>query len=187
MANPASLPSCCPSYSSGFSASNHQENCGFPLVFILDSKPFVWLGERSYSIYLWHWPILVISRAAAPLLNPLINALIVTALSVLLAAVTYRWIENPMRQDGILHTLKGWLYPIGKRPFARAVRWVAVFTIISAVIASVVLAPAKTSAQEAVERGEAAKAPASKAPSKPLITPLHLHPVACQFNRWVPM
>ncbi|WP_288814980.1 acyltransferase family protein [uncultured Varibaculum sp.] len=138
-----------------------------PLVFILDSKPFVWLGERSYSIYLWHWPILVISRAAAPLLNPLINALIVTALSVLLAAVTYRWIENPMRQDGILHTLKGWLYPIGKRPFARAVRWVAVFTIISAVIASVVLAPAKTSAQEAVERGEAAKAPASKAPSKP--------------------
>lgn len=138
-----------------------------PLVVVLDSKPFVWLGERSYGIYLWHWPILVIARTAAPLLNPLINALVVTILSVLLAAATYRWIENPMRRGGILPTLKRWMAPIRKRPLITACRWVAICTFVSAVIVSVALAPAKTSAQEAVERGEAAKATVSETPSKP--------------------
>lgn len=138
-----------------------------PLVVVLDSKPFVWLGERSYGIYLWHWPILVIARAAAPLLNPLLNALAVTILSVLLAAATYRWIENPMRKGGILPTLKRWMTPIRKRPLITVCRWVAICTFISAVIVSVALAPAKTSAQEAVERGEAAKSAAREIPTAP--------------------
>ena len=138
-----------------------------PLVFVLDSKPFVWLGERSYGIYLWHWPILVIARAAVPLLNPLINALIVTTLSVLLAAATFRWIENPMRTGGIIPTLKRWMTPIRRRPLITVCRWVAICTFVSAVIVSVALAPAKTSAQEAVERGEAAKSPVREVRSNP--------------------
>uniref|UniRef100_UPI001359531E acyltransferase family protein n=1 Tax=Varibaculum vaginae TaxID=2364797 RepID=UPI001359531E len=138
-----------------------------PLVLILDSRPFVWLGERSYGIYLWHWPILVIARTIAPLLNPLINALVVTMASTFLAAVTYRWIENPMRKCGILPTLKRWMSPIRKRPFITVCRWIAVCTFTAAVIVSVVLAPAKTSAQEAVERGQAAKSPVREVQSNP--------------------
>ncbi len=57
-----------------------------------------WLGQRSYSIYLWHWPIVVITRPGLDLVGPvaLIDALRV-ALILALAAITYRYVEEPIR------------------------------------------------------------------------------------------
>lgn len=65
----------------------------------LGSKPVVKLGDMSYSLYLWHWPILVIflasdGSASAGFLS---GTLIILA-SVLLAALTTRWVEKPVRE-----------------------------------------------------------------------------------------
>jgi hypothetical protein len=55
-----------------------------------------WIGTRSYGIYLWHWPVLMLLDARRPDSNAWLRsgALIV---SVVAAAVTYRLIENPIR------------------------------------------------------------------------------------------
>jgi peptidoglycan/LPS O-acetylase OafA/YrhL len=64
---------------------------------VLDSRPLVGLGLVSYPLYLWHWPLLVFSRE---LLDHPSSAWVrsgVLGLALLLAILTYRWIERPVR------------------------------------------------------------------------------------------
>jgi peptidoglycan/LPS O-acetylase OafA/YrhL len=61
-----------------------------------------WMGDRSYSWYLWHWPIIVFAKALVPgagLAGP-----VGAAVSLLPAAMSYRWIENPVRRN---HKIRG--------------------------------------------------------------------------------
>jgi len=69
---------------------------------ILGSAPFQWLGKLSYSVYLWHWPLLTI--AAQCNMTPLSTRDKATwvSLSVILAFVTYNMVENPLRRARIL-------------------------------------------------------------------------------------
>ena len=63
----------------------------------LTTRPMVLIGLWSYSWYLWHWPLLAISRANA-LQNPnLPRDLGIGVVSLVAAAVTYYRIENPIR------------------------------------------------------------------------------------------
>jgi peptidoglycan/LPS O-acetylase OafA/YrhL len=55
-----------------------------------------WIGARSYSLYLWHWPLLVLAQAQWGSLSLPVRMLIV-AVSVLLAHVCYTFVENPIR------------------------------------------------------------------------------------------
>ena len=63
---------------------------------LLNLRPMTWVGQRSYSIYLWHWPALVLVEAE---LGPLAawERVVTLLASVVIAAVTYRILENPMR------------------------------------------------------------------------------------------
>lgn len=55
------------------------------------------LGRWSYSIYLWHWPLWVGWRLAfGPQEWQLTGALVVAAMAVLLGALSYRWVEQPL-------------------------------------------------------------------------------------------
>jgi peptidoglycan/LPS O-acetylase OafA/YrhL len=68
---------------------------------VLGTAPLRWLGERSYAIYLWHWPVCVLTRPGldVPLTGWLNVALRVTTVLVL-AELSYRLIEHPMRRPG---------------------------------------------------------------------------------------
>ena len=71
---------------------------------MMSARPLVWIGQRSYGIYLWHWVIFQVTRPNVDLAgaNWAINAariLIVIAL----ADISLRWIEIPIRR-GVLST-----------------------------------------------------------------------------------
>jgi len=65
---------------------------------MLALTPLQWIGGRSYAIYLWHWPLLVIGEARWGPLS--VGARVALALtSVALAAVSYVIVENPVRHN----------------------------------------------------------------------------------------
>ncbi|WP_344657280.1 acyltransferase family protein [Catenulispora subtropica] len=75
---------------------------GTAVAGLLASQPFVWLGERSYALYLWHWPIFDVTRPGTDLAWPPDAVLLLRiGLSVLLAALTYRFIETPVRHGAL--------------------------------------------------------------------------------------
>ncbi len=68
----------------------------------LSIKPFVFFGRISYSLYLWHWPIIVFYKtySGADTLT-LTEAFLLFAVSVAISYTTYRLIENPIRYANI--------------------------------------------------------------------------------------
>ncbi|MFC5369248.1 acyltransferase family protein [Arcanobacterium bovis] len=74
----------------------------------LDLRPFTWIGERSYGIYLWHWPVVVIWQTVFPDVHPALTTLIIGGVSITAAALSFKYVENPMRYNGINATLRQW-------------------------------------------------------------------------------
>jgi peptidoglycan/LPS O-acetylase OafA/YrhL len=65
-------------------------------VMMLGTRPFRWVGDLSYSLYLWHWPILVVATAHWNGLS-VTRGLALAAASVVPAWITFRLVENPLR------------------------------------------------------------------------------------------
>lgn len=61
---------------------------------LLVARPFVWLGDRSYSLYLWHWPILLLGEAYGLTSRP-VGIVLLIVLSVALSSLSYRFVERP--------------------------------------------------------------------------------------------
>ncbi|WP_416382078.1 acyltransferase family protein [Nocardia cyriacigeorgica] len=65
---------------------------------VLASRPLVLLGDLSYGLYLWHWPLLIFYLAEEGEADAgLRGGALVLAVSLLLAYVTYRFVEQPLR------------------------------------------------------------------------------------------
>ncbi len=80
--------------------------------------PMMWIGERSYGIYLWHWVVFQVTRPSVDLVGEdwalySLRILIVFAL----ADISYRWIEVPVRNGAIELWIKGLKY---RTPVVRA-------------------------------------------------------------------
>jgi peptidoglycan/LPS O-acetylase OafA/YrhL len=78
---------------------------------LLSARPMVWIGKRSYGIYLWHWVIFQVTRPNVDLAgaNWAINCarlLIVIAL----ADISLRWIELPIRHGHLSTWFRGMKY-----------------------------------------------------------------------------
>jgi hypothetical protein len=72
--------------------------------------PLRWIGRRSYGIYLWHWPVMALTRPGLDLAwsRWVLVPLQITA-AVGLAAASYRWVEQPVRAGRAPERLKAWL------------------------------------------------------------------------------
>ena len=70
-------------------------------VRILSLRPLVWLGLISYSAYLWHQPLLAFARARTIGHIPMEMMLALSALSILLAWLSWRWVEQPFRKPAM--------------------------------------------------------------------------------------
>jgi peptidoglycan/LPS O-acetylase OafA/YrhL len=69
---------------------------------LLGSAPMRWLGVRSYGIYLWHWPVFMVTR---PELDVPFGGLPLLALrltlTIVLADLSYRFVETPIRRGAL--------------------------------------------------------------------------------------
>lgn len=61
---------------------------------LLSSKPLRYVGRMSYSLYLWHWPVIVVFRWTFGL-EGTVQFVIAIALSFVLAWISWRWVERP--------------------------------------------------------------------------------------------
>ena len=77
-----------------------------PVAQLLSTKPAQVIGRLSYSLYLWHWPVLVIGRQLIPSDSIAIRLGWIAA-SALIAAGTYAVIENPIRFQPFLIARSG--------------------------------------------------------------------------------
>lgn len=82
----------------------------------LGLQPLRWIGVRAYSLYLWHWPVFMLTRphVDVPLDGPVLVALQM-AITLVLADISFRFIETPIR-NGLLGRLRGRLARLPHRP-----------------------------------------------------------------------
>jgi peptidoglycan/LPS O-acetylase OafA/YrhL len=104
----------------------------------------VWIGARSYGMYLWHWPVLMLTRpgddvsiSGAPLVA--IQIMLVVGIS----ALSYRFVEKPIRRNGLAGLRRAFATFDGKwreHPAQTIAAWVGVVAVV-ALISLVVLVP----------------------------------------------
>ncbi|HEX3394210.1 MAG TPA: acyltransferase family protein [Acidimicrobiales bacterium] len=121
---------------------------------VLGMRPLVWLGKRSYAIYLWFWPVFMLSRPHADV-DLSGNTLLALQLAVILAlaAASYRFVEVPCRSGALGRAWDQWR--AGKLPAQtrRTTVRVAAGLAVLAVFAAIVYQPPKPITVQAAARG----------------------------------
>ncbi|MED1170659.1 acyltransferase family protein [Bacillus inaquosorum] len=84
---------------------------------LLSWRPLRWLGTRSYGIYLWHYPVIVLSTPVQEIGNPVFWHIVLKVIvTFILAELSYHFIEKPIRTQGFrsffrrifIHRIREW-------------------------------------------------------------------------------
>jgi peptidoglycan/LPS O-acetylase OafA/YrhL len=97
----------------------------FDIGRVLAVAPLRYLGDRSYALYLWHWPVLILATEYAGHELSLGARLALVAFALLVSVVSYRFVENPVRRMRFTLRASGVLWPAS----ATAVIVVALFIL----------------------------------------------------------
>lgn len=94
---------------------------------LLALRPVVFIGLISYSLYLWHWPVLVFAKYWA--IDPLSQSqrLLLLLASLILAVISWKFVETPFRQRVILKTRSRIFTFAGVTTMASLLAGVAIF------------------------------------------------------------
>lgn len=116
---------------------------------VLQNKVLLWIGERSYAIYLWHWVIFQVTRPTVDLAGQAwalysLRILIVFAL----ADISLRYVELPIRRGVIQYWIKGRKYRT-KRERNRQTSLLSATTAVVVIIAAVISVRAISIASDA--------------------------------------
>ena len=78
---------------------------------ILSIPPILWIGQRSYAIYLWHWIIFQVTRPTMDLAGqPWAVLALGVPIGFALADISLRWVELPIRSDSVGEWFRGMKY-----------------------------------------------------------------------------
>lgn len=132
---------------------------------LLNFAPLRWVGERSYGLYLWHWPLaVVVHYVLGADRSPLVNVGVLVA-TFAIAEMSYRWIETPIRRRGFRESANRVIASF-QNATVKALPIALTLLVIAAAGATGVAvrtAPAMTTAQQSVEDGKRAAAERLKA------------------------
>ena len=128
------------------------------VAWMLSTRPMLWLGARSYSLYLWHWPVVVWLRPSSQadaLELTWVNAARL-AITLLCAEASYRWVETR------------WAHGFKGKPWRRSmVLAVSGLVLVNAGVLGFVSAPQALKPAQLPEAPQAASAsPAPVTPPK---------------------
>lgn len=92
-----------------------------------------WIGQRSYSLYLWHWPVFMVTR---PQLDTTLDGtpllLLRLGITFVLAEISYRVIETPIRQGGLGKAWENWHNTHGARRWGIGLATLGTLAILTA-------------------------------------------------------
>ena len=104
---------------------------GLKFGFRLGNPVLKWFGDRSYGIYLWHWPIFVLMRSGIDIQWPdPILFIVKIAIVLVISDLSYRFVEMPIRQGVIGSRLTVWRAAGVPRPQARTLMATAVTVVV---------------------------------------------------------
>lgn len=132
---------------------------------IMELAPMRWVGVRSYSIYLWHWPMLVFGRILIPTAlgtveNVAVDVLF-AAISFVASDLSYRFVEEPLRKDGFIKSAEK-LYDRVREGIVGRIQAAVCVVLVIATIVAIATAPEKTQLQIQIEQQQAAQAQAAQ-------------------------
>jgi peptidoglycan/LPS O-acetylase OafA/YrhL len=127
----------------------------------LDIAPLRWVGQRSYGIYLWHWPAFMLFSVALPEWTTGVFAWALGGLALgatlVAATVSYRWVEQPIRTLGYRTVARRWTSSWRgglRRTLTVAIASLAVTALLAGTVAAIVTAPRIGTVQAIIEQGE---------------------------------
>jgi peptidoglycan/LPS O-acetylase OafA/YrhL len=149
---------------------------GSLLARALDLAPIRWVGVRSYGLYLWHWPVFVLVGSALPTWpregweSAALGGIALTV-TVVAAALSYRFVEQPIRRHGFRATARAVIdaAPRSRRAFGAAFAMVLATGLAGTSVAALVADPGRGEAQAYIEAGQEAidaADPATPAPDE---------------------
>jgi peptidoglycan/LPS O-acetylase OafA/YrhL len=145
---------------------------------VLEVGPLRWIGARSYGIYLWHWPVLILLTAALPRWQDSpgtrwLIGLVTVGITVAVAALSYQLVERPIRRLGF----RAWsrrLWSGSLRPLRVAGATILALALVAgggATAMAIVRAPATGQAQSDIRNGQVALAKSKYLPPPPVGAP----------------
>ncbi|GAA5024804.1 hypothetical protein GCM10023258_17160 [Terrabacter aeriphilus] len=143
---------------------------------VLRHPAATWVGQRSYSIYLWHWPVILLvaldNPSAPGTTSHLLTRLWCVLVTLALADLTFRFVETPFRERGfrgVALGLAGRVRGLTRRTKQVVAAGVVGLAVVTTVI--VLTAPDQTETARMLAANEAAaQEPADPAPGRPVGT-----------------
>ncbi|MEU6172635.1 acyltransferase family protein [Streptantibioticus parmotrematis] len=137
---------------------------------VLSARPLVWVGRRSYGIYLWHWPIIACLTGVAPeFAASFAGRVTMLGLTAVFAVTSYRVLEEPLIRLGVrgyLTQARRWFVARAEaRPRQALAMAVAGAGVVTVACIGVSHAPTSTGLEAQIAAGERDAAAAAPHPS----------------------